>query len=72
MPRDPSPRADMLHAQREAKYARMQALKRELDARDAAVAAKKEAAPAPTAKRSPAKKRRAKKGRRSRASQNRS
>ncbi|MCW2195066.1 sRNA-binding protein [Bradyrhizobium elkanii] len=71
MGREPSPRADALRAQREARFERMQAQKRELDARDAAAAAAaKESTPMPAAKRSPAKKRSAAKKRRS--AQNRS
>lgn len=70
MPKDPSPRADALRAQREARHERMQALKRELDAKDAAAAKGTTVSP-PAAKRSPAKTRRAK-GRRSRGKGNRS
>ncbi|MHC2251004.1 hypothetical protein [Bradyrhizobium embrapense] len=71
MSREPSPRADALRAQREARWERMQAQKRELDALDAAAAAK-DAPPAPAAKRAPPKKRHAAKKRRSRGTQNRS
>lgn len=73
MSREPSPRADGLRALREARFERMQAQKRELDARDAAAAAAaQESTPAAAAKRSQPKKRRAAKKRRGRGTDSRS
>ncbi|MGY4224371.1 hypothetical protein ACVMIH_001732 [Bradyrhizobium sp. USDA 4503] len=57
MSKEPTTRADGLRAFREANWERNQALKRQLDARDAAAAAK-DAPPAPVAKRSRPRKRR--------------
>ncbi|MCP1852832.1 hypothetical protein J2R80_006655 [Bradyrhizobium sp. USDA 4541] len=71
MSKEPTTRADGLRAFREANWERNQALKRELDARDAAAAAK-DAPTTPAAKRSQPKNRRTTKKKRSRAAQNRS